>query len=179
MNLLPWLLDWPPSRSAVAVFVVLTSFSVGTLVLFSGFTEDVTTENVTVDAAGIDVRLNDERTIPDVGNGTVHTCLGSGTPGDHIGVYGDVTVDVPAAVQEEYGSLTLVVSLAHTNETTRKSITGSGDRTTQLFWLIEDRERLDVGDPATVELRVAADGTTLMDSTRSVVVTNDSRDYDC
>ena len=118
MDVLPWLLDWPPSRAAVATFLVLTAVSVGTLIAFGGVTDEITRENVTVDATDVSVRLNDEGAVPDLGEG-VQTCLASGTPPDSVAVIGDVTVAVPAEGTRNYpgeGPLTVAVSLAHTDQ---------------------------------------------------------------
>lgn len=38
MDVLPWLLDWPPSPAKIVVFLVLAAASVGALVAFGGVT---------------------------------------------------------------------------------------------------------------------------------------------
>lgn len=182
MNVLPWLLDWPPNRASVAVFLVLTAFSVGTLVLFGGVTDEITSENVTVEATDLSVRLNDDIDFPDAANGTVQKCLASGTPGDSILVVGDVTVDVPA--DWDAGSagdprVTLVMSLAHTEETTTETVSGTGRATSRVFWVLNDDETLSAGDTVRFQVRVRADGSTVANATRAVTVQNDSRSYDC
>lgn len=176
MNVLPWLLNWPPSRGAVAAFLLLTAFSAGTLVLFGGVTDQMTQENVTVDASDVAVRLNDEQSYPDTGDG-VQTCLASGTPGDSVSVQGDVVLDVPAEMDDE--RLTVVVSLAHTAETTTDTVEGSGREYADVFWVFEDDETLAAGENATLEVTVSTDSETVARATRSVRVEADSRTYDC
>jgi hypothetical protein len=181
MDLLPWLLDWPPSRGAVAAFLVLTAASVGTLVAFGGVTDEITRENVTVDATDVSVRLNDEGGIPDLGEG-VQTCLASGTPPDSVAVIGDVTVTVPAEGTRNYsgsGPVTVAVSLAHTDETTTETVEGSGEATRDIFWIIEDDETLSVGGTATLQVRVQSGDSTLAETTRTAPVENGTRSYDC
>lgn len=60
MNLLPWLLDWPPKRRTIVAFLLVTAVSVGTLLVFAPLTDQLRTENVTVETADLTVRLNDE-----------------------------------------------------------------------------------------------------------------------
>ena len=177
MNLLPWLLDWPPSPASVVVFLLVTAFSVGTLVAFGGVTDEITAENVTVEETDLSVRLNDERSLPDT-NGTVQTCLSSGTPGDSISVIGDVTVDVPADRGRD-AEFVVAVSLAHTEETTTASVEGTGRRTADVFWLLDDDETLAVGETARLQVRVRDGGSTVASVTREVTVENGSRSYDC
>jgi hypothetical protein len=179
VNLLPWLLDWPPSRGTVAVFLLLTTFSAGTLVLFGGVTEPAG-GNVTVETSDVSVRLNDQQsTIPDVENGTVHTCLGSGTPPDSILVVGDVTVDVPPELVREHGELSLAVSLAHTDQTTTETVTEAGQTTESLFWRLSDDETLSVDETARLQVRVRAGGEVLAEMARPTTVEEGSRSYDC
>jgi hypothetical protein len=182
MNVLPWLLDWPPSPAAVGVFLLVTAFSVGTLVLFGGVTGDLTSENVTVAATDITVRLNDDYDFPDTGNGSVQTCLGVGTPGDSISVLGDVTVDIPAGRDPDStgeGPLTVVVSLAHTEEATTQTVERTGNVTVDVFWLLDDDETLSVGDTTRLQIYVRAGAETLADATREVTVEEGSRSYEC
>ena len=177
MSLLPWLLRWPPSRASVAFFVVVTAFSLGTLALFGGVTDEITDENVTVETEDLSVRLNDEQSLPD-GEG-VQTCLASGTPGDHVGVFGSVRVDVPADhPATRAGELTVAVALAPPDETTRGTVESTGG-THDLFWLFEDDETLSAGDTAEVRIRVLSEGDPVATATREVVVEADSRRYDC
>jgi hypothetical protein len=177
---LPWLLDWPPSRGAVVAFVLVTAFSVGTLALFGGVTDDLTGGNVTVAETDLTVRLNDEFDLPDT-NGSVETCFASGTPGDSVAVTGDVTLDVPA----EWGGRSderrpvLAVSLEHTGEETTERVERTGRVTTDVFWVLDDDESLAVGETARVQIRVRAGGSTVATANRTVTVRNGSRSYDC
>lgn len=182
MNLLPWLLDWPPSRGSVVVFLLLTVFSVGTLVVFGGVTDDIARENVTVESANLSVRLNDEFEYPDVGTGTVQGCLASGTPGDRVSLTGDVTVGIPAdtgSTADSSGDLSVVVSLARVAETTAAPVSGTGQVTVDIFWIFDDDETLSVGDSATVRIRVRRPDETLATATRTVTVENGSRSFEC
>ena len=154
----------------------MTAFSVGTLVAFGGVTDEITRENVTVDATDLSVRLNDEAGFPDVGEG-VQTCVGSGTPPDSVAVVGDLTVGVPADTPG--GPLTVAVSLAHTEETTAATVEGSGDLTRDVFWVLDDDETLSVGGTATLQVWVRSGESTLAGTTRTAPVENDSRSYDC
>lgn len=177
MNVLPWLLDWPPSPATVVVFLLLTSFSMGTLVVFSGVTEQIAGGNVTVESANFSVRLNDEIEYPDTETGTVQRCLASGTPGDKIAVVGDMALDVPPEEGEQ--RLMVEVSLAHTDETTTNAVEGSGQETSDVFWLLDDDETLKVGDEATVQIRIHDEGATITSATQPVTVKEGSRTYDC
>lgn len=179
MNLLPWLLDWPPKGRTVVLFLVVTAASVGTLLLFAPVTEQATDGNVTVETADLTVRLNDERSLPESDGGGVQTCIASGTPGDSISVIGDVDVDVPAGHDAARADeLTVVVSMAHTDETTSGTVESTGGQY-DVFWLFADDETLSAGDTAELRIRVRADGETVTTATRSVVVEADSRTYDC
>jgi len=182
VNLLPWLLDWPPSPATIAVFVVLTTLSIGTLVVFGGAVDDGTDENVTVEEVDLTVALNDELSFPDGENGTVQTCMASGTPGDSISVLGDVVVEIPPDSGRGYAaerSATVEVSLAHTDETTTATVEGPGRETMDVFWILEDDETLSVGDTETVQVRVRIDGSRVTRATRNVTVQEGSRSYDC
>ncbi|WEL20818.1 hypothetical protein [Halorhabdus sp. BNX81] len=182
MNSLPWLLDWPPSRGTIAVFVVLTAFSVGTLVLFGGVTDEATAENVTIESTDLTVRLNDEVTFPDVENDSVQTCMGYGTPGDSISVLGDVSVRIPAErtrVDAETAQLTLAVSLDHTAERTTQTLARTGSVTADVFWILDDDETLAVNETAGVEISVLSGNSTVANSTTSIPVKKGTRTYDC
>jgi hypothetical protein len=174
MNVLPWLLDWPPRPAAVGAFLLLTAFSVGTLLVFAPVTDQITTDNVTVEVTDFTVRLNDDLRIPET-NGSVRTCVGSGTPGDRLSVVGDVRVDSPAAREDP---LAVVVSLEHTSAETAQRLERGG-ATADVRWLAEDDETLSVGDKATVQVRVTDGDATLASAARSVPVENGSRSYDC
>jgi hypothetical protein len=95
VNLLPWLLNWPPRPASIVVFLLLTAFSVGTLMLFAPVTDQINPDEVTVEASNVSVHLNDEITMPDAENGTVATCIASGTPGDHLSVRADLLIETP------------------------------------------------------------------------------------
>lgn len=161
----------------------MTAFSVGTLVAFGGVTDEVESENVTIEATDVSVRLNDdEGGFPESENGTVQTCLASGTPGDRISVLGNVTIDVPTEQgRDSRGErqLTVVVSLAHTEERTTDTVTGTGRATSDVFWLLDDDETLSMGDTARLQIRVREEGSTIASATRPITVENDSRSYDC
>jgi len=181
MNLLPWLLDWPPSRGTIAVFVVLTVFSVGTLIAFGGVTDEITDGNVSIESADLSVTLNDEVNIPDT-NGSVQTCLGSGTPGDSIAVMGDVTVDIPVQEQRDRNPErihSIVVSLAHTNESTSTAVERTGQVTQDVSWILDDDESLAPGETARLQIRVRTAETVVNETTQRVTVKNGSRSYDC
>ncbi|WP_435346345.1 hypothetical protein [Haloarchaeobius sp. HRN-SO-5] len=179
MSLLPWLLRWPRRPVSLGVFLLLVAFSVGTLAAFGGLTGELASENVTVESADVTVRLNDETQFPDAGNGTVQTCLATGTPGDSIGVLGDVTLDVPRDRDTGEDPLTVVVSLAHTEETTTATVEETGRVTSDVFWVLADDETLSVGDTARLQVDVRSDGSTVASTTETVVVGNGSRSYDC
>jgi hypothetical protein len=83
IGVLAWILDWPPSRGSVALFLILTAVSAGTQVVFQDLAADDPDENGTVEATDLTVGLNDEIELPDGGNGSVLTCMGIGTPGHH------------------------------------------------------------------------------------------------
>ncbi|ACV11047.1 hypothetical protein Huta_0864 [Halorhabdus utahensis DSM 12940] len=182
MNPLPWLLDWPPNRGTIAVFVVLTAFSVGTLVLFGGVTDEITAENVTIESTDLSVKLNGEIDFPDVEDDSVQTCMGYGTPGDSVSVLGDVSVRIPAErtrTDAETERLTLAVSLDHTSERTTQPLTRTGDVTTDVFWIRNDDETLAVNETAGVEISVLSGNSTVANSTMAMPVENGTRTYDC
>lgn len=178
MNLLPWLLRWPPRRSAVLVFVLFTVVSAGSIVVFGGeLTES--SGNVTVEGREFTVRLNDEQSWPENEGGGVQTCLASGTPGDSLSVIGTVAVDVPPDHRaRSEGGLTVVVGMAHTEETTSGELDAAGGQY-DVFWLLDDDETLSSGDTARIEIAVRSAGETVATVTESVPVEADSRTYDC
>ena len=180
MSPLPWLLDWPPSRAALAAFLLLTALSSGTVLLFGGGFDDGASETVTVESTDLTVRLNDGVDYPDATNGSVQTCVAVGTPGDSVSVLGDVTVDVPP----ERGlagdrHLTVAVSLGHTDATDTGTIEGPGTVTRDVFWVFADDETLSVGDTARLQIRVRSEGETVANATREVTVENGTRSFDC
>ena len=174
MSLLPWLLDWPPSRGAVAAFLVVTAFSVGSLAVFGGVVDDAETENVTVESTDLALRLNDEFDPPDT-NGSVQTCVASGTPGDTVSLVGSVTVDAPS---DRRGGLEVVLNLPGTDESRTTTVEADGG-TVDVFWLFDDDETLEAGDDATLRVTVRSGGEILLETTRPLTVEADSRSYDC
>jgi len=175
-DVLPWLLDWPPSRRTIAVFLVVTVASLGTIVIFGGMVDTQSDGNLTVADAELSVRLNDETDLPDT-NGTVEGCLSSGTPGDHLSVLGDITVNVPRDRGDTRREV--VLQLAHRQNRTVGTIEDQGNVTTDVFLLLEDDETLSVGDSTTVDIRVQEQGTTVAATALPVTVENGSRSYDC
>lgn len=176
VDILPWVLSWPPSRRTVAVFLLVTAASVGTIALLGGVPDIRSDGNITVSDVDVSVRLNDDPESPDT-NGTVQTCIGSGTPGDHLSVLGEVTVRVPPGRQGD--ARAVVLWLDDTHNRTLGTIDETGSVTKDVFWLVEDDERLSVGDTTTVEARVRGGGTTVASRTLSVPVENGTRSYDC
>jgi len=174
VNLLPWLLDWPPSRGAVVAFLLVTAFSVGSIAVFGGVVEDADTDEVTVESTELALLLNDEFDPPET-NGSVATCFASGTPGDTVSLTGSVTVDAPS---DRRGPLEVVLSLPAADEP-RTDTVEAGGGTVDVFWLFEDDESLEPGDTATLEVSVRSGGETLVETTRSLTVEADSRNYDC
>lgn len=182
MNVLPWLLDWPPSPATVGLFLVVTAFSVGTLVVLGGVTDDRADGEVTVESVDLAVRLNDETDLPETGEDTVQTCLGIGVPGDSVAVLGDVTVDVPADRDRAWADerrMVVVVGLDRLGETTTRVVDGTGRLRTDVFWVLEDDETLAVGETATLRVRVRSAGSTLASANRTVTVEEGSRSYEC
>jgi hypothetical protein len=174
VNLLPWLLDWPPGPARVAVVLLLTTASVATLVAFGGVVDDG--GNVTVASTDLDVRLNDDGSIPDT-NGTVETCIASGTPPDSVLVVGEVVVDVPPDAGDE--RLHVRVGLPALDAATTRAVEGTGRERVDVFWLLDDDETLAVGDRARLRIEVRGGGSTATAATRRVAVANGSRSYDC
>lgn len=174
--MLPWLLEWPPRPAFVLTFLLLTAFSVGTLVAFAPLTDDLTADEVTVRASDVSVRLNDEVRIPDT-NGTVRTCLGSGTPGDSLLVVADVTAEFPAD-GERY---VLEATLADAPATTSERVDGAGRERWHVFWVANDDETLSVGETTEfrVRVRTRASGSVVAGANRTVTVENGTRSYDC
>jgi hypothetical protein len=174
-DVLPWLLHWPPSGRMIAVFLVVTAASLGTVVVLGGVTDTKSDENITVSGADLSIRLNDDTDFPDTG-GTVETCLGSGTPGDHLSVLGEVTVRIPP---ERSGGARAVILQLDQAERTVGTIEEQGSVTKDVFWVLADDETFSVGDTATVEIRVRERDGTVASRTLSVPVENGSRSYDC
>lgn len=182
MSLLPWLLEWPPSRGSIALFVVVTALSVGTIVVLGGGFVGPEAGPVTVESIDVSVTLNDEVEYPPGANGSVQTCVASGPPGDTVLVRGDVVVDVPAEDRWTTSGerpVAVTVSLAHTDEATTETVTGPGRETRAVFWLLEDDESLSVNGTATVQVRVQEAGSTVANGTETVAVQEGTRHYDC
>lgn len=182
MNLLPWLLDWPPTRAKVAVFLLVSALSVGTVAMMGGVADDPASETVTVEEIDLTVGLNDEASYPEGTNGTVQTCLASGTPGDSVSVLGDVVVDVPES--DDGGRFSerqvrVTVNLTDMSETTSETVTGTGELYSDVFWLIEDDETLAINDTATLRVTVHDGDSLVANATETVTVEEDSRTYDC
>lgn len=175
-DILPWLIHWPPSGRMIAVFLVVSAASLGTIVVLGGMPDTQSNENVSVSDVDISIRLNDETAYPDT-NGTVETCIGRGTPGDHLSILGEVGVQIPP----DQNSDTHVVVL-ELNETWTQRVgetDDKGDITMDVFWMVEDDETFSVGDTATVEVRVQEPETTITSKTLSMPIENGSRSYDC
>ncbi|QLD90812.1 hypothetical protein HWV07_17890 [Natronomonas salina] len=182
MSLLPWLLDWPPTRAQVAVFLLVSALSVGTIAMMGGVADDPASENVTVEDIDLAVSLNDEASYPEGANGTVQTCFASGTPGDSVSVLGDVILDVPESDGRGRSSerqLRVTVNLTEMSETTAQTETGTGTVHSDVFWLIDDDETLAVGDTVTLHVTVHDERGRVATATDNVVVQGDSRTYDC
>jgi len=178
VNLLPWLLDWPPRPASVLAFLLLTAFSVGTLVLFAPVTDRINPDEATVEASNVSVHLNDEVTMPDTENGTVATCVASGTPGDHLTVRADVLVETP---MDDGGDspYDVEVSIGTDSKTTTEPVRQTGRERVSVFWVARDDESLSVGDTADVRVRLRESGTVVDTATRAVTVEEGSRSYDC
>jgi len=176
IDILSWLLNRPPSRRMIAVFLVVTVASIGTIAVLGGVTDTQSEENITISDVDLSIRLNDDTEYPDT-NGAVETCLGSGTPGDHLSVLGEITVSIPAAHSDD--TQAVVLQLNQTKNRTVGTIEGQGSVTNNVFWVLEDDETLSVGNTTTVEVHVREQGASVASRTFSVPVKNGSRSYDC
>jgi hypothetical protein len=182
VSVLYWLLNWPPRRGAVLVFLVLTAFSLGTLVAFDGVIDDGTGGNVTVEEADVTVRVNDEIDFPEDGNGSVRTCMGMGTPGDSVFVTGEVTFRVPHELGPDAPGedpLVLEVRLANTGNTITERVTRTGTVTIRVMKLFEDDETLSPGQTADLRIRVRKGGSIVANASQAVTVEEGTRSYDC
>ncbi|MDG5777430.1 hypothetical protein VB773_21800 [Haloarculaceae archaeon H-GB2-1] len=178
MNLLPWLLDWPPRPASIIVFLLLTAFSVGTLVLFAPVTDQINPDDATVEATNVSVHLNDEVTMPDIENGTVETCISSGTPGDHMTVRADILVETPMEGSED-SNYDVEVSIGNSSKTTTEPVQQTGRERVNVFWVVRDDESLTVDETADIHVRLRESGTVVASSTRTVTIEKGSRSYDC
>lgn len=175
MRILPWFLNWPPRPTTIAVVLLLTVGSVVGLGVFGGDIDSITRDEASIEAPTLSVALNDDHTYPDGTNGSVQTCFASGPPGDSILVSGDVDLTIPATEE----SARLVVSLDHTAEQWTERVSRRGELSVDILWVLEDDERLDVGDRVTVEIHLEDGDTTIANRSEDVVVENGSRTYDC
>lgn len=178
MNLLPWLLNWPPRPASIVVFLLLTAFSVGTLILFAPITDQISPDESTVEVSNASVHLNDEIRIPDVGNGTVAKCIASGTPGDHFTVRADIVVETPLEDGDD-SKYNVEVSVVNDTKTTTEPVQRTGRERVNVFWVVRDDEALSVGKTAEVHVRLRESGTVVANATRAVTVKKGRRSYDC
>jgi hypothetical protein len=178
VNLLPWLLNWPPRPAAVVAFLFVTAFSVGTLVLFAPVTDQINPDEATVEASNVSVHLNDEITMPEIENGTVATCMASGTPGDHLTVRADILVETPMEGGDD-SPYDIEVGLGNGSMTTTEPVPQTGRERVDVFWVVRDDESLSVGDTAEVRIRLRESDSVVATSTRAVTVEKASRSYDC
>lgn len=178
MNLLPWLLNWPPRPAAVVAFLFVTAFSVGTLVLFAPVTDQINPDEATVEASNVSVHLNDEITMPDIENGTVATCIASGTPGDHLTVRADILVETPMEDGDD-SPYDIEVSIGNDSRTTTEPVQQTGRERIDVFWVVRDDESFSVGDTADIHIRLRDSDSVVATATRAVTVEKAHRSYDC
>lgn len=179
VNLLPWLLDWPPRPASVLAFLLLTAFSVGTLALFAPVTDQFGPDEAAVEISNASVHLNDEIEIPNEDGGGVMTCLASGTPGDHLTVRADIVVETPLEDDGKDREYELVVSIVDEATTTTESVRRTGRERVDVFWVVKDDETLSVGGTAELDVRLRESGSIVASATRTVTVDEASRSYDC
>lgn len=177
MKLLPWLLNWPPRPATIVAFLLVTAFSVGTLVLFAPVTDQIGPDEASVEVANASVHLNDELEIPDEGNGSVVTCLSSGTPGDHLTVRADVVVETP--IKDDDATYDLEVSLADGAATMTEPVQQTGRARVDIFRVVSDDETLSVGETTELEVRLRRSESVVAAATRSVTVEEANRSFDC
>ncbi len=162
MNVLPWLLNWPPSKRQVLLVLGVNALLLGGLVAVGApFLAAMDTE-ASVESANLTLELNDEWDVPDTGNGT-RTCLSVGVPPDTLRLTGSVTV----ANASDAG--TLALSLPETGDRTMTPIAGGRERVSATF---ADDETLAVGDRTAVVARVLADGKPVANATTNLTVEN-------
>lgn len=178
VNLLPWLLNWPPRPASIIAFLLLTAFSVGTLLLFAPVTDQINPDDATVEAANVSVHLNDEITMPDIENGTVGRCIASGTPGDHLTVRADILVETPMDGGEN-SKYDVEMSIVNGSKTTTEPVQQTGRERVNVFWVVRDDESLAVGETAEIHVRLRESGAVVANSIRTVTVEKGSRSYDC
>lgn len=175
MNILPWLLDWPPTRRQIAVFLVITVFSLGSIAVLGGMTGLDSDGNVTITETDLALDLNENTDIPDT-NGSVETCIGSGPLPGHLSVTGEITADIPAGGDTPRE---VVLRVNDTENRTVETIESEGEVTVDVFWSRDADGTLSVGDTASVDIWVVEQGTAVASTTTSVPVENGSRSYDC
>ncbi len=178
MNLLPWLLDWPPRPATVVAVLLVTALGVGTLVLFAPLADPAGPDEAALELSEASVHLNDEIEIPDGGDGTVAGCRSSGTPGDHLLVRADVVVETPPDWGGDAG-YDVAVRLPDTAQTTTEPVDDTGRERVEVVWLAPDDETLSVGDTAELLVRLRESGTPVANATRTVTVEAASRSFDC
>lgn len=177
MRILPWLIAISRGRRAVAGAIVLAVVGVvAGLYVAGGLPAEQAPDHATVEAVDLDLRLNDEMDWPDGPNGTVRSCLASGTPGDRVGVYGEVSVHLPTDIETDPH---LAIELSDLARTRTVTLADRGQITHDVFWLLEDDETVSVGDWTTVVISIRSSEETLASTNRSVIVENDSRTYEC
>lgn len=178
VNLLSWLLDWPPRPASIIAFLLLTAFSVGTLVLFAPITDQINPDDATVEATNVSVHLNDEITVPDIENDTVATCIASGTPGDHLTVRADILVETPMEDGED-SDYVVEVSIDEGSQATTKPVQHTGRERVNVFWVVRDDESLSAGENADIHVRLRESGAVVDNTTRVIIVKKGKRSYDC
>ena len=178
VNLLPRLLNWPPRPASIIAFLLLTAFSVGTLVLFAPVTDQINPDDATVETTNVSVHLNDEISMSDIENGTVATCIASGTPGDHLTVRADILVETPMEGSEN-SNYDVEVSIGNGSKTTTEPVQQTGRERVNVFWIVRDDESLAVGETVDIHVWLRESGAVVANSTRTVTVEKGSRSYDC
>lgn len=178
VNLLPWLLNWPPRPASIIAFLFLTAFSVGSLVLFAPITDQINPDESTIEASNVSVQLNDEITMPDIENDTVATCIASGTPGDQLTVRADILVETPMEDGED-STYDVEVIIGDNLQTTTEPIQQTGREQVDLLWTVRDDESLSVGSTADIRIRLRESGAIVDTATRTVTVKKATRSYDC
>ncbi|MFC7202236.1 hypothetical protein ACFQJC_01810 [Haloferax namakaokahaiae] len=181
MNLLPWLLDWPPRPASILAFLVVTAFSVGSLVLFAPLTDELSTDEVTVEIADSSVKLNDEMDYPEgAESGEAYSCISYGTPGDSLHVRADGTLGLPTGFDRDGDTpYTLEVSVDGLEETRTETFRGTGEDQWDVSWLVQDDETLSVGETTTLRAQVRQSGDVVATTNRSVTIAEGDQRFDC
>ncbi|WP_410766928.1 hypothetical protein [Haloferax sp. DFSO60] len=181
MNLLPWLLDWPPRPASILTFVVLTAFSVGTLILFAPVTDELSTDEVTVEIADASVKLNDEMDYPEgAESGETYSCMSFGTPGDSLHIRVEGTLGLPTGFDRDGDTpYTLEVSLDGVEETRTETFRDTGEEQWDASWLVEDDETLSVGETTTLTAQVRTSGDVVATTNQRVTIEEGTQRFDC